>query len=329
MPSPTFVISGLKLINSLLRFLGRNGTNAVAISIFLGLFLPGIAEALRILLTPAIFILLTLSFIRVDNAAITNQLRRPLPAFAAMLWQMLILPLLATLTCLMIGLDQIDLGVLTALFMVSAAPPVMSTPIFIWMFGLNGALALTISTLSLIIAPLSTALFAYLLLPDTLQVSPLSLATNLTMFLIGSAGLGRLLYYLLGAKRITEATDHINGLNCIVLFIFAVAAMDGVTGFALTAPFKAAALFVGVFAIAALQLLVTFLIFSPAGRQTAFIAAYGTGSRNLGLMVAALGGTIPELAWLFFAFAQFPIYLLPWILKPVAILIGKAETATT
>ncbi|WP_108818271.1 symporter [Pseudovibrio sp. Alg231-02] len=325
MLSPKFVLSGLKPINTLLRFLGRNGTNAVAISVFLGLLLPGIAEALRILLTPAIFILLTLSFIRVDNAAIANQLRRPLPAFAAMLWQMLILPLLATVTCLIIGLDQIDLGVLTALFMVSAAPPVMSTPIFIWMFGLNGALALTISTLSLIIAPLSTALFAYLLLPETLQVSPLSLATNLAMFLIGSAGLGRLLYYLLGAKRINEATDHINGLNCIVLFIFAVAAMDGVTGFAITAPLKATALFVGVFAIAALQLLVTFLIFYPAGRQTAFIAAYGTGSRNLGLMVAALGGTIPELAWLFFAFAQFPIYLLPWILKPAAIHIREAE----
>ncbi|MFS8182346.1 symporter [Pseudovibrio denitrificans] len=327
MPSPTFVISGLKLINALLRFLGRNGTNAVAISIFLGLFLPGIAEALRILLTPAIFILLTLSFIRVDNAAIAQQLTHPLPAIAAVLWQMLILPLLATLICMTIGLDQIDLGVLTTLFMVSAAPPVMSTPIFIWMFGLNGALALTISTLALIIAPFSTALFAYLLLPDTLQVAPLSLATNLAMFLIGSAGLGRLLYYVLGAERINQATDHINGINCVVLFIFAIAAMDGVTDFALTAPFKAAALFIGVFAIAGVQLLITFLIFYPAGKQTAFIAAYGTGSRNLGLMVAALGGTIPELAWLFFAFAQFPIYLLPWILRPVAMHIGKTETA--
>ncbi|GHB32636.1 Na+-dependent transporter [Pseudovibrio japonicus] len=327
MPSPTILAGGLQLINALLRFLGRSGANAVAISIFLGLFLPGIAEALRGLLTPAIFVLLTLSFIRVDNAAIAHQLTRPLPAVAAMLWQMLVLPMLATLACLAIGLDQFDLGVLTALFMVSAAPPVMSSPIFIWMFGLNGALALTISALSFIIAPFSTALFAYLLLPENLQISPFSLAANLTLFLLGSAALGRLIYYLLGAKRITEMTDHINGINCIVLFIFAIAAMDGVTDFALAAPFKAAALFIGVFAIAGLQLLVTFLIFYPAGRQTAFIAAYGAGSRNLGLMVAALGGTIPELAWLFFAFAQFPIYLLPWLLKPAAVRV-RQTTAT-
>ena len=33
---------------------------------------------------------------------------------------------------------------------------------------------------------------------------------------------------------------------------------------------------------------------------------------------AALGGTLPELAWLYFGLGQLPIYLLPWMLKPVA-----------
>ncbi|KZL21299.1 hypothetical protein PsAD2_00590 [Pseudovibrio axinellae] len=276
-------------------------------------------------LTPAIFILLTLSFVRVDNVTIVNQLKRPLPAVAAVLWQMLVLPALAISACLMLGLDQIDPGVLTALFMVTAAPPVMSTPIFIWMFGLNGALALTISTLSLMIAPFSTALFAYLLLPETLQVDPISLAANLAVFLVGSAGLGRFINVILGAKHIAAATDHINGINCIVLFLFAIAAMDGVAEFTASEPLRAVQLFISVFAIAALQFLVTFLIFSSADRKTAFITAYGAGSRNLGLMVAALGGTIPEIAWLFFAFAQFPIYLLPWILRPVAMHIVKAH----
>ena len=34
-------------------------------------------------------------------------------------------------------------------------------------------------------------------------------------------------------------------------------------------------------------------------------------------MVAAAGGAIPELAWLYVAMAQFPIYLLPHLLTPV------------
>ena len=42
-----------------------------------------------------------------------------------------------------------------------------------------------------------------------------------------------------------------------------------------------------------------------------------TGNRNIGLMMAATGFGVPELAWLYFAVAQFPIYLLPVVLKPL------------
>ena len=34
-------------------------------------------------------------------------------------------------------------------------------------------------------------------------------------------------------------------------------------------------------------------------------------------MVAAAGGAVPELTWLYVAMAQFPIYLLPYLLGPV------------
>ena len=42
--------------------------------------------------------------------------------------------------------------------------------------------------------------------------------------------------------------------------------------------------------------------------------------RNLGLMLAATGGVLPDLTWLYFALSQFPIYLSPQLLKPV---VGK------
>jgi BASS family bile acid:Na+ symporter len=35
-------------------------------------------------------------------------------------------------------------------------------------------------------------------------------------------------------------------------------------------------------------------------------------------MLAATGGTIPDLSWLYFGLAQFPIYLVPQLLQPVA-----------
>ena len=34
--------------------------------------------------------------------------------------------------------------------------------------------------------------------------------------------------------------------------------------------------------------------------------------------MAALGATLPDLAWFYFAMVQFPIFLLPAILQPLA-----------
>jgi BASS family bile acid:Na+ symporter len=35
-------------------------------------------------------------------------------------------------------------------------------------------------------------------------------------------------------------------------------------------------------------------------------------------MLAATGGALPDLAWLYFAFCYFPMYLSPLLLQPVA-----------
>ena len=40
--------------------------------------------------------------------------------------------------------------------------------------------------------------------------------------------------------------------------------------------------------------------------------------RNLGVVMATLGTSLPDAAWFYFAMVQFPIYLLPALLKPLA-----------
>ena len=42
------------------------------------------------------------------------------------------------------------------------------------------------------------------------------------------------------------------------------------------------------------------------------------GQPTFHLSVAAAGSAVPELTWLYFAIAQFPIYLMPAMLKPLA-----------
>ena len=66
-----------------------------------------------------------------------------------------------------------------------------------------------------------------------------------------------------------------------------------------------------------------------AGRDNAFALAHAAGSRNMGLMLAASAGLVPELVWLYVALAQFPIYLLPLAYKPLARKLGLGQDAFT
>jgi hypothetical protein len=62
----------------------------------------------------------------------------------------------------------------------------------------------------------------------------------------------------------------------------------------------------------------TTIVFARVGWGRSLALGLACGHRNLGLMLAATGGTIPDLSWLYFGLAQFPIYLVPHLLQPVA-----------
>ena len=54
----------------------------------------------------------------------------------------------------------------------------------------------------------------------------------------------------------------------------------------------------------------TTVLFWPAGRLAAATIGFSTGGRNIALVIGALGASVPEDTWLFFAVLQFPIYCL-------------------
>ena len=62
----------------------------------------------------------------------------------------------------------------------------------------------------------------------------------------------------------------------------------------------------------------TTLVFWWAGRERAFVLGLMASQRNMGLMLAATSGALPDLTWLYFALSQFPIYLSPQLFKPIA-----------
>jgi BASS family bile acid:Na+ symporter len=86
----------------------------------------------------------------------------------------------------------------------------------------------------------------------------------------------------------------------------------------LAAPLTTIGLAVLAFAVFIGVLILTGFLFVWAGRERAVALAFMASQRNMGLMLAATAGALPDLAWLYFALSQFPIYLSPYLLQPLA-----------
>ena len=99
---------------------------------------------------------------------------------------------------------------------------------------------------------------------------------------------------------------------------FAIAAMEGVFDHFRADPLLVIKLTALAFLLALALIAITAIVFQRAGRARAFAIGLIAGNRNVGLMLAATGFAVPDIAWLYFALAQFPIYLLPHLLKPLA-----------
>ncbi|MBA4791228.1 MAG: hypothetical protein H2042_16120 [Rhizobiales bacterium] len=306
----------ISLLSHLLATIGRQGTKAVAASIFVGLALPPLAALAKPVLVPCILCLLGMSFMRTDLRRVSGRRHAPVLA-AALVWIMGVLPLVFGFTVNRL-LPPSDSGLMLALVMQAAAPPIMSTPAFAALLGIDAALSLAVMLLGLCILPLTAPLFVAYFTDGALALDGAALAGRLALILVACAGGGLLLRAVIGPVRLTRWNDQLNGLNALLLLVLAVAFMDGVTARFMVEPL----LVLGLAGLAALvsgvALVTTLVVFRRVEPGQDLMLAYAAGNRNFGLMVAAAGGLLPETTWLYVALAQFPIYLLPYLLRPLA-----------
>jgi BASS family bile acid:Na+ symporter len=93
--------------------------------------------------------------------------------------------------------------------------------------------------------------------------------------------------------------------------------MDGVTYRAFADPGLVFGLTLLAFALALGLYAITALAFRQAGPERALALGFSAAHRNMGVMLAVAGSAAPELTWLYFAAAQFPIFLVPLLLSPL------------
>lgn len=316
----------LHRISDALAWLGRNGTAAVAISMFVGIAVPPLGAWFRPYFPETVIVLLVLAFLRVEPAGLLSQLLRPTRLIAAVAWTMLAVPAIAG-AGLVVGADAAGLSaaLLLALMLHAVAPPTFSSPALAALIGLNAAVSLALLIVCIAVTPLTAPMFVALFATGALTLSPLELGARLGLILVGAAATAFAIRAVAGQAFIERQAERIDGLSVIALFGFAVALMGNVLGSAIERPLLVIGLILLSTAVSVGLSALTALLFLRTGRDTALALAHAGGSRNMGLMLAAAAGAVPELVWLYVALAQFPIYLLPLIYKPLARKLGVGQ----
>jgi hypothetical protein len=300
-----------------LEWLGGQGARAVAALVFVGIAAPPVGELLKPFVTEAIFLLLCVAFMRIDMSALRDHLRHPGIILAATAWTMVGVPLIFGVTCLVGGVDQHSPEVFLGLMLQSIASPMMATPALASLMGLDSTLVLVTLVTSTAAIPLTAPLFISIFFGSPLAVSPVTLGWKLFTILGGSLLVAAALRWAIGETTIRHHKKSIDGLNVLLLFVFVSAVMGGVVDGMLASPATLVQLALLSFLTFFLLFVVTALIFRRIGHERALALGLMVAQRNMGLMLAATNGALPRLAWLYFAFCQFPIYLSPVLLKPV------------
>jgi BASS family bile acid:Na+ symporter len=304
-------------LRAALAWLGRQGTRALAASVFLGLAVPPLAAYVKPYLGETVFVLLLFSYLRADPHAFERYLRAPRLPILAALWVMIAAPLVFCGAFALTGLADINPALYYIMVLHIATPPITSSAAFAALIGLDVAFSLVTLIACSALSPITTVAFSYLFLGSSM-FSPLELGLKLLFFFAASALVAYVIRRIAGQAWIERQKEPIDGLNVIAVFIFAVAAMDGVPRYVMADPLFALGLLALISALTCILIGASVLLFLRAGIDRGLVIGFLASFRNLGVVMAAIGTALPELAWFYFALAQFPIYLMPQIVKPLA-----------
>ena len=302
------------MLSNLLTLLSARATAILAGGILLGLAWPAAARAFSPLLAPSVLVILAAALVRLDWRQTLAYARRPGQMILVRLWLLGLAPLLAVLVVSLAGLPP---GLATAIVLMAAAPPIMSSIAFSLLLRLDTPLATVAVFLATLLVPLTLPPLALALLDLRLSVGIGELMLRIGVLAFGAAAAAAAIRRLVPARLLNDRADEIDGLSVLMLLIFGIAIMDGVTATALRDP-GLVALAVGLAFAANIALQATGAgLFWWLGRRQALTVALVSGNRNMGLLLAALAGTADGEVALYFAVGQLPIYMLPLVLRPL------------
>lgn len=304
----------MHILRRSLAALSRRGSVLLAVAIFGGALLPPLAAFARPALSPIVFALMVLIFLRVDIAGTLARLRRPGPAALMVVGQLVVSPLLMAA---LIAPLRLDPGIAAGLVIFAAGCAATSSPAFARMVGLDPDLSLVVALATTLLVPFTAPPLVGWLAGIALPISTGAFMARLLFYVGLPAVLSLGLRRLIGPARLPEWGEAVDGVLVLLLFVYGFGVMDGLQARALANPaWVAAALIAAFLADYALNAITTLALF-PMGRRDAATAGLMAGNRNMALFIAVLPATTDNRIALFFGLCQFPLFLSPFLLRPV------------
>ncbi|MFL1462326.1 hypothetical protein ACI6QG_09000 [Roseococcus sp. DSY-14] len=296
-----------------LEWSAHRGAALLAGGIFVGLFVPPLASAMRDVVTPVVFCLMTLVLLRVDPAQVLAWLRRPVLVGLLLLWLLAACPVLAWAACAALGFEG---PLAAALVIMATGCAATSSPAFARLVGLDGEISLVAAVLSTLLVPFTAPPLALGLMGIDLAISLPGLMLRLALLV------GLPLLLSIGIRRVVAPAAlarwgrAVDGAVVLLVVLYGFGVMDGILARMLEQPGFVlggiALAFAGAFALN----LATALAFAPFGGRVALSAGLLSGNRNMALYLAVLPAATDASILMFFALCQFPLFLSPFLLRP-------------
>lgn len=301
-----------------LAWIGKHATGLLALGVFAGLLAPQLATIVRPALVPVIVAMFVISLLRLDVPAVLNAARRPGLVLPAVGFVLVVSPCIGYVGVRLAGIEAaFGPGIAMAVVIWTASPPLISVTALATILRLDNALALIAMTAGGLLMPLTLPPIVFGLIGLDLQIGILDLILRLLVLVAFSGILAAGIRRIVGRERLARNAEAVDGSFVVVMIVFAIAVMDGVSAALVADPAKVWGIVGLVFAVSLSLQATALILFLPLGRRTATTVALVAGNRNMAIVLGAAPAAFSTDAFLFLALLQFPIYLLPALLKPV------------
>ncbi len=294
--------------------LGRQARWALPAGVFIGVAIPALAALVRPLLTAAVIGTLATALLRLDWQQMAVAARRPLQPALFVLWMLVASPLLVWVLTDITGLDA---ELRQVLVLQSAAPPIGSAAVFALILGLDGIAAVIGTVTTTMLLPLTlTPVVGVLLAGSGLQIDLAVFFLRVSLLVALPFMLAALVRRAAGSARLLRHDEALGGINVILLLIFAIAVMDGVTARLVADPVYIGRLLLTACIATFLLHAAGWALFRRTGFANAWTCALMSGNRNVGLILVITAGTAGDAFSLYTGVAQIPMYFAPLLIGP-------------